>query len=352
MLWSIILKKQTTYNNLLLLRVFLLEAFLIKLPLMKRIAVSIVIFWGVFSVTAQNAPFFGHYMFNPTYFNPAWAANESKPFVAFQHRSQWLGYSTSYDGSGGSPSTQMLTLVAPINDFPISRIGINLINDNLGPITNMQFGIPLTYSFSLNSGLLALGVSPMLISQSIDPTKYRANDPDDPLILTGGTQTDYAFDMNAGVFFKSNRGFFVGVGVQNVLEPSLNYDVDSLENSVSMTYAAHSGYKFTINSSFSISPTVLLRTDLSTYTFDVGAIATLGERVWTGLSYRRQESAILYLGYSLLENKELKVGYSFDYVIQDQDAKSATTHEIFVRFDLPNLVFGGKKKVKTPRFSF
>ncbi|WP_421873934.1 type IX secretion system membrane protein PorP/SprF [Marinoscillum sp.] len=319
---------------------------------MKRFAISMMIFWGVYCAQAQNTPFFGHYMFNPTYFNPGWAGGESEAFVAFQHRSQWLGYSSSFDGSGGAPSTQMLTALVPVKNFPISSLGFNVINDNLGPITNLQAGLPLTYTQELRRGIVAVGVTPILFSQSLNTDLYRPNEPDDPIIPGGGRQTQIGANLNAGVFYRSNKGFFVGAGVQNILEPGFNYGVDGLDNKLAMTYAAHSGYTITIKDNLSISPTVLVRSDLKTVTFDLGGIMTIGERVWAGISYRRQESAILYLGYALMENKELKVGYSFDYVFVNQNAKAATTHEIFVRYDLPNLVFGGKKKVKTPRFSF
>lgn len=319
---------------------------------MKKIAISMMILWGAFCATAQNTPFFGHYMFNPIYFNPATAANETNAFVAFQHRSQWLGYATSFDGSGGSPSTQMLTALVPIKNFPISYVGLNVINDNLGPLTNMHFGLPFASKVALSSGSIAIGVTPMISSQSVNSDLYRPNHPVDGAIPVGGTQTQFAFNMNAGLYYQNNSGFFLGVSVQNILEPGLDFGLDSLGNKLSMSYALNSGCKLVLSEAFSLSPTVLIRSDLNTYTFDLGAIATIGDRVWTGISYRRQESAILYLGYSLLENKELKVGYSFDYVFENSEAKATTTHEIFIRYDLPDLIFGGKKRIKTPRFSF
>ncbi len=330
----------------------MLKAFFNNMAFMKRYVIGIMLLTGVYCVKAQNTPFFGHYMFNPTYFNPAWGANEPKAFAAFQYRDQWLGYATTLDGSGGAPSTQMLTAVVPIRDFPLSSIGLNVINDNLGPLTNLQIGLPMTHTISLANGRIGIGATPMLLSQSLNADLYRPNEPDDPVIPVGGTQTQFSFNLNAGVLYQSNSGFFVGVGVQNILEPSFDYGIDGLNNEIARSYAFHAGHRITLSSQLSLSPTVLVRTDLKTTSYDIGAIALIGERVWAGLSYRRQESSILYLGYSLLANKELKIGYSFDYVFVNQEAKAATTHEIFIRYDLPELIFGGRKKVKTPRFSF
>ena len=55
-------------------------------------------------------------------------------------------------------------------------------------------------------------------------------------------------------------------------------------------------------------------------------------------------------GYSLMDKNRLKLGFALDLVIQENQAKKATSQEVFVRYDLLDLVFGGKKKIKTPRF--
>jgi hypothetical protein len=52
-----------------------------------------------------------------------------------------------------------------------------------------------------------------------------------------------------------------------------------------------------------------------------------------------------------MEN-QLKFGYAFDYVVKDREAKEVTSHEIYIRYNLPDLIFGGRKAVKTPRFNF
>ena len=56
------------------------------------------------------------------------------------------------------------------------------------------------------------------------------------------------------------------------------------------------------------------------------------------------------LGLNLLKDNSLRAGYSFDYVIQNRDAKQATSHEIMVSYALPVGVYGEKKIIRTPRF--
>ena len=59
------------------------------------------------------------------------------------------------------------------------------------------------------------------------------------------------------------------------------------------------------------------------YTLDLGAIAYLRDKMWGGITYRLEESANFLIGYNLLKDNALKVGYSFEYVIQNREAKQA-----------------------------
>lgn len=300
-------------------------------------------------VNGQNNYLFSHYMFNPSYFNPGWIGSERQAFVAFQHRSQWVGYNTSFDGSGGAPSTQLLTAVVPFEDFFISSAGITVSNDNLGPVTNFQIQIPISYSRQFRNGTLSVGLAPSLFTQIMKFDEFRFNDPTDRL-NTGRRETYTQPDLAAGVFYFTRSSLFMGISAVNLLQPGLNFGQDDLDNNQEMSFALHGGYTFEINDNLNLSPSLLVRSDLRGYTFDIGAIATIS-KMWAGLTYRKEESAIVYLGYNLLQDK-LKVGYAFDYVLNGREAKAGTSHEIFIRYDLPDLVLGGKKVVKTPRFSF
>ena len=95
---------------------------------------------------------------------------------------------------------------------------------------------------------------------------------------------------------------------------------------------------------------MVVKTDLNTLTFDLGAQVQYNTRIWMGTSYRWSEAIVVMGGYSLMDKNRLKLGFALDLVIQENQAKKATSQEVFVRYDLLDLVFGGKKKIKTPRF--
>ncbi len=301
-------------------------------------------------VRAQNDPFFSHYMFNRSYYNPAALGVEPVASVAFQMRSQWVGYTSSFDGSGGAPNTQLLSLVAPVKSNYLSGVGLHVLNDNLGPVNNLQIQIPLSYQLNLKRGTLDIGIMPGFFSQTQNFDELRFVDPTDVLNV-GSKETQLNPNLAAGIFYNSYKKFFVGVSATNLLEPSFDFGLDSLQNELARTVNAMAGFDFQINSDLVVRPSTLVRYDLNTFTFDLSVLAEYKNLAWGGLSYRRDESVIFMVGYSFLSNNELKVGYALDYVLDEQESKQPTSHEFMIKYNLPNFIFGGRKAIKTPRFS-
>ncbi len=79
---------------------------------------------GVF---AQQDPLFTQYMFNNLYMTPAFAGVDGVTRLSAIHRSQWLGYQSSF-GDGGAPTTQMVSFNTPIYKLR-SGAGVYVMND-------------------------------------------------------------------------------------------------------------------------------------------------------------------------------------------------------------------------------
>ena len=67
-------------------------------------------------------------------------------------------------------------------------------------------------------------------------------------------------------------------------------------------------------------------------------------------NYKYLESVSLIVGLNLLKSNALEIGYGFDYIVHDQQAKQATSNEIRLSYALPINPFGSRKVVRTPRF--
>lgn len=296
---------------------------------------------------AQQDPEFTQFMFNKMYYNPAYAGVEGITHFNLLVRSKWTGYATTFDGAGGAPTSQVVTMSSPIYRLK-SGFGAYLINDNLGNLNNLSMTGAYAYHFAIKEAKLSIGVNLGFFSQSIDFSKYRPSDPNDPLLRTG-KETQVRFDFGAGVFYQAKK-FYVSASINHLASPSFNFGITNLRNALKPTLFLMGGYNYAVSYNLVITPSIMIQSDFNKALINLGAIARLNDKFWGGLSYKYQESAAVILGMSLLKNKALEVGYGFDYIVHDQEAKQPTSHEIRIGYLLPVNNFGGKKVVRTPRF--
>jgi type IX secretion system PorP/SprF family membrane protein len=299
------------------------------------------------TVKAQQDPEFTQFMFNKMYYNPAYAGVRGVTEFNLLIRSKWTGYSSTFDGAGGAPNTQVFTMNSPIYTLK-SGFGAYLINDNLGNLNNLSFMGAYAYHFAIKDAKLSLGVNAGFFSQSIDFSKYRPSDPSDPLIGSG-KDTQVKFDMGVGAFYQAKK-LYVSVSVNHLASPSFNFGIDNLRNALQPTLYVMSGYDYNVSYNLVITPSVLVQSDFTKTLVNIGAIAYYNDKFWGGITYKYLESATVILGMNLLKSKALEIGYGFDYIVHDQEAKQPTSHEIRLGYNLPVSTFGGKKVVRTPRF--
>jgi len=284
-------------------------------------------------------------MFNQLYFNPAFAGVEGVTKFTAVHRSQWLGYSPTV-GSGGAPTTQMITFNTPLFKMN-SGVGAYIVNDKLGPQTNLEAQLSYAYHLAVKEGKLSLGLRTGMYSQTINFDMYRALDPNDPLIDKKGAISQQRLDLAAGLYYRKEK-FYAGVSFNHLTKA--NFDFDTSQRSALQTHMYFTGgYFYDVSFDLRFQFMTLVKTDFTKTSFDLGGIAYIKDTMWGGLSFRQSEAAILLLGYSFLKDKSLKLGYALDYIVKDQAAKQPTSHEFMLSYELPVTPIG-KKVVRTPRY--
>ncbi len=314
----------------------------------KRLILFLGLLLGYGSLAwAQQDPEFTQFMFNKVYYNPAYAGVEGVTRFNLLARSKWTGYATTFDGAGGAPNTQVLTVSSPLYKLR-SGFAAYVMNDNLGNLNNLAIQGAYAYHLAVKEAKLSIGINLGFFSQSIDFSKYRPADINDPLLKTG-KDTQVRFDMGAGVFYQA-RKFYVSASVNHLLSPSFNFGIENLRNAIQPVMYVMGGYFYDVSYNLTITPSLLVQSDFKKALINIGAIAELNEKFWGGLSYKYQESVAVILGMSLLKSKALEVGYGFDYIVHQQDAKQPTSHEIRLGYVLPVSSFGGRKVIRTPRF--
>jgi len=301
-----------------------------------------VFFLAGFEAKSQQDAQFSQYMFNQLFYNPGYSGVEGVTKMTFVHRSQWAGYNSTFD-DGVAPTTQVFSITSPIFKYN-SGLGFMVANDRLGQLNNLQSQVSYAYHLGIKETKLSFGIRAGIFSQSFNYDKYRMIHPE-PL----GQESQIRPDMGMGFHFQHEK-FYAGISFNHLLKGDFNFANDPLRNPLENHAYITAGYYYEFNYNLMIQPTLLVKTDFNQYSFDIGAIGTYKEKIWAGVSYRQSESASVLLGYSLFKDNSLKLGYGFDYVINAQDAKMATSHEILLSYSLPVAANVGKKIVRTPRF--
>ena len=143
---------------------------------MKKITLFILtlLFTSTFLQAQQDAQF-SQYMFNQLFLNPAVAGLDQENInFGLIHRSQWAGYSATFD-DGSAPVTQVFRMSAPIR-VANSGIGLHLVRDQLGPLTNLELMLSYAYHHKLQNGnTLSFGIRGGIYNQTIDSRMVTAD---------------------------------------------------------------------------------------------------------------------------------------------------------------------------------
>ena len=298
------------------------------------------------SVFAQQDALFTQHMFNNLYMTPAFAGVDGVTRFTAIHRSQWLGYQSSF-GDGGAPTTQMVTFNTPVYKLR-SGVGGYIINDRLGPQNNLEVQAMYAYHLGIKESKLSFGMKVGLYSQSINGKYYRYIHSGDNLIQEG-KESQTRPDIGAGLFYRTEK-YYAGVGVNHLLKSEFDFGADQTRAALAKHLNFTGGYFYEVSFDLRVQLSVAGRTDLNSTQLDLAGIAYLKDQMWGGLAFRQGEAMSLLLGYALLKDKSLKVGSAFDFVIKDRDAKENFSLEFMISYDLPVVVGSGKKVIRTPRY--
>ncbi|MFN8334871.1 MAG: type IX secretion system membrane protein PorP/SprF [Cyclobacteriaceae bacterium] len=295
---------------------------------------------------AQQDAQFSQYMFNSLYITPAAAGADGVSRFIAMHRSQWLGYQSSFDDRG-APTSQFISFNAPIHKLN-SGAGGYLLHDKLGNLNNLQVQALYAYHLGIGESKLSFGIKLGVFAQTVDGGEYRYIQEGDDLIING-KETQVRPDVALGMMYR-NEKFYAGFGVNHLTNATFDFGKNGSRNALERHLNFTAGYYYDVSFDLQIMPTVLVKTDFNEYSFDLGAIATYRNTMWGGLSFRQSEALNVILGYALLKDKSLKLGYSIDIVLVDKQAKSGSSHELMLTYDLPISPGSGKKIIRTPRY--
>ena len=285
----------------------------------------------------------------PTYYNPAATGSTDYLRIRGGAKLQWLGITNA-------PKSFMAVADSPFK-FGKQKVGVgvNFSQTSLGLFSNLQTSLQLSYKFRLLKGEFSIGIQPGYYNSKFKGSEIYIPDNDDyhegnDTSLPSQDLTGNAFDLSAGIMY-SHKYFSVGVGALHLLQPSVRLNIEGSESSDSHEYQtilprtlyfmADSNIPLK-NTLFSLQPSLLVRTDFSSFSAEVTARATYNRFITFGLGYRWKEAISAMIG---VEFKNFFLGYAYDYPLSAINRASSGSHELIAGYQL-KLDFSGKNKNK------
>ena len=327
---------------------------------------------GTAPALAQQQPQFTHYGFNGMYLNPAYAGIKGQGEINLIGRYQYYNLGNTRGDANGAPRTGLLTASLPVPALS-GGVGLTVSYDLAGEVKVTNSTLSYSQHVKLGTGRLGIGVQGTYTYLSAGT--FVAIDPNDPYIPYNGS--DHKFDAGAGIWYESPK-FYAGLSANNLFRTKytlqaavLNADgkVVGYQNTSEFLNENHAyftaGYNIEASSSVVVTPTVLVKAVLpgsynssdkfsnaKNYSFEGGVRATLDDKYWIGANYRQQESVSGLIGLSFAKDNAFRVGYAFDFIAFNQDARALSSHEILLSYRLPKPGLLTRPAIRTPRYSF
>lgn len=285
---------------------------------------------------SQNNPQYTQYMYNTMSINPGYTGSLGTLDIVGIYRDQWVGID-------GAPVSQNLGIHSPLRNEKLG-LGLNLQNDKIGPANEFYADANFSYTLQMNSTVkLGLGLKAGAKLFNVDFSKGSFQDPsNDP--LNENIKNKLITTLGAGAFLYSDN-WYLGLSVPDFIT---NKYYENKEQSIAreeIQYYFIGGYVFNLSPELKFKPTVLAKyLQGFPLVVDVSANLLIMDRFSVGASYRYEDSVSGLAGVSFLQG--FFVGYSYDYTLTDLSNYNSGTHEIILRFTLPQK----NKRINSPRY--
>lgn len=308
---------------------------------MRSIFTFVLLLGFVACLYGQQPAQYSLYMFNKFHYNPAYAGLDNSLVLTGAFRKQWTGLE-------GSPTTQNLNAHLPVY-YLNSGFGLKLENDVTGASKQLSIAGAFNYRFYVGDGILAVGLEGGIVQRSLDGNKLRApegsyDEPPGSIIhndnvLPVGLVTAAVPTFSAGLYYQSER-LEVGIAAQHLTEPEAAFDALSIQ--LIRNYSLMATYSFEIGRSFTLHPSLIVRSDTRQTQTDVSLVANYNENFFGGAGFRGYNSEsidaiAIIAGFKLSAN--LSLAYAYDLTLSNLNTVSNGSHEILITYNL-NRVFG------------
>lgn len=291
--------------------------------------------------SAQYDVSFSHYWDMEPSFNPGAVGKQQKLNVV-------AAYALSFAGFDNNPKSMYLAADMPLYFLKnYHGVGLSLLNDQIGLFTHQRLALQYAYKHKLFGGNISAGIQLGFLSESFDGSKIDAEEGNDPALPSTDVNGS-AFDVAFGLYY--TRGpWYVGLSAQHLTSPLVELGETS-ELQIDPTFYLTGGYNIKLRNPFlTIHPSVLVRTDGSSYRADIASLLVYTndkKMLYGGVAYSPTNSVTAHVGGMF---HGVKIGYSYEFYTSGISIGNGS-HELFIGYQTTlNLYKKGKNKHKSVR---
>ena len=306
---------------------------------MRHIILPLLILLGSYRAVAQQEVMVSQYMFNQLFLNPAYAGSHAYMSSSLLHRSQWLKVE-------GAPRTSMMAVDAPLMKGKMGA-GLSIVHDQIGVSRDLDIAGHYAYHIRVNeTSKLAFGLRAGLSIYSARLSELSYWDTNDQ-VFQGDITNKPVGKFGFGLYWYDTRTY-VGLSVPTIYAADDRIAMNAtgvIEDYFTQHYYLTAGHVFTLNESFDIKPSTMIKyTPAAPIEADVNCNVLYRERIWFGLGYRTGHALVGMLEYQV--NPMLRIGYAYDMTTSALRTYTSGSHEIMLGMD-----FGKEPiRIKTPRY--
>lgn len=312
-----------------------------KRALPKYRIVLLVFLMALGFVWAQKEPQYTQYMYNIGSFNPAYVGTVESPEIIGLYRAQWVDIP-------GAPTTIRAGANIPFNNEKMG-LGINIVNDVLGPSKQTYFDVAYSYEIQLSDETkLSFGLNAGGSSLNVDYSEGTFFDPADNVIL-GDTYSSFYPTVGAGLFMYHEEDWYLGASVPNFLTDELYNDEVATIVEDYMQLNVIGGYVFQLSDRTKFKPAFLVNyLQGSPVNINLSANFQFIDALTIGASYRFDNAVSGLAGFQI--SNAMFIGYSYDYNTNGLGEYSGGSHEAILKFYIGRGGFGsGNNKSKNKK---
>lgn len=309
-------------------------------------------------------PTFSQFYSNPLYLNPALAGTGECSRVLFNYRNQWPSMPGNFVTYSASADHFVNALSGGIGVIVTSDNAANGIMNTTRLSAIYAYHLKLSYNVKLNAGFNAtfhqqkVKSNELIYRDMIDPVSGEINSGNTGEVPIDNPTVNFA-DFNLGLVLGVKEKYFVGIAVDHVAQPALNYYNDSENHLLYRKYTVHAGGRFNLSTNnytsstnaFVLSPNILYQQQQHARQLNAGFYVEklpLIAGLWYRYNFNNPDGVIFLVG---IKQKRFKFGYSYDLTLSKLKGATGGAHEV----SLAILVGCNKKRnrpgaIKCPEF--